>query len=63
MITHVALLIFFSAVAGASANLSHFVPSATVLYLIAGVALGVVGTFMFVPKAAALARRRRCGPG
>jgi uncharacterized membrane protein YbhN (UPF0104 family) len=51
VITHVVLLIFFSAVAGASANLSHFVPSATVLYLIAGAALGVVGTFMLVPKA------------
>jgi uncharacterized membrane protein YbhN (UPF0104 family) len=50
VITHVVLLIFFSAVAGASANLSHFVPSATVLYLIAGAALGVVGTFMLVPK-------------
>jgi glycosyltransferase 2 family protein len=50
VITHVALLIFFSAVAGASANLSHFVPSATVLYLAAGTALGVVGAFMFVPK-------------
>jgi glycosyltransferase 2 family protein len=51
VITHVVLLIFFSAVAGASADLTHFVPSATVLYLIAGVALGVVGTFMLVPKA------------
>jgi glycosyltransferase 2 family protein len=51
VITHVALLIFFSTVAGASANLSHFVPSTTVLYLLAGSALGVVGTFMFVPKA------------
>jgi uncharacterized membrane protein YbhN (UPF0104 family) len=50
VITHVGLLIFFSAVAGASANLSHFVPSATVLYLAAGAALGVVGAFMFVPK-------------
>ena len=39
------------AAVGASANLSPFVPSATVLYLIAGAALGVVGTFMFVPKA------------
>ena len=50
VIVHVALLIFFSAAAGASADLSHFVPSATVLYLIAGVALGLVGTFLFVPK-------------
>jgi uncharacterized membrane protein YbhN (UPF0104 family) len=51
VITHVSLLIFFSAVAGASADLSPFVPSTTVLYLLAGAALGVVGTFMFVPKA------------
>ena len=43
-------LIFFSTLAGASADLSHFVPSATILYLIAGALLGVVGTFMFVPK-------------
>ncbi len=45
-----ALLIFFSTVAGASTDLSHFVPNATVLYLIAGVALGIVGTFLFVPR-------------
>ena len=50
VITHVVLLIFFSVVAGASANLSHFVPSATVLYLIGGLALGLVGAFMFVPR-------------
>jgi glycosyltransferase 2 family protein len=50
VITHVGLLIFFSAVAGASADLSRFVPSATVLYLAAGAALGVVGVFLFVPK-------------
>jgi uncharacterized protein (TIRG00374 family) len=50
VITHVALLIFFSVAAGTSAELSHFVPSATVLYLIAGVALGLVGAFLFVPR-------------
>jgi uncharacterized protein (TIRG00374 family) len=50
VIVHVGLLIFFSVAAGASADLSHFVPKATVLYLIAGAALGVVGAFMFVPK-------------
>ena len=49
VIIHVALLIFFSVAAGASADLSHFVPIATVLYLIAGTALGIVGAFMFVP--------------
>ena len=50
VITHVALLIFFSAAAGASADLSHFVPSATMLYLVAGLALGAVGAFLFVPR-------------
>ncbi|MEH3140650.1 MAG: lysylphosphatidylglycerol synthase transmembrane domain-containing protein [Mycobacterium kyogaense] len=50
VLTHVSLLIVFSAAAGASANLSRFVPGATVLYLIAGAALGVVGVFLFVPK-------------
>ncbi|MGZ4514329.1 MAG: lysylphosphatidylglycerol synthase transmembrane domain-containing protein, partial [Mycobacterium sp.] len=50
VIVHLALLIFFSAVAGASMHLSHFVPSATMLYLIGGVALGIVGTFLLVPK-------------
>lgn len=51
VITHICLLIFFSAAVGVSANLAPFVPSATVLYLIAGAALGVVGTFIFLPKA------------
>ena len=50
VITHVALLIFFSAAAGATADLSHFVPSVTILYLVAGVALGVVGAFLLVPR-------------
>ena len=50
VITHVALLIFFSVIAGTSANLSHFVPKTTVLYLIGGIALGIVGTFTFVPQ-------------
>ncbi|MFZ1178500.1 MAG: lysylphosphatidylglycerol synthase transmembrane domain-containing protein [Mycobacterium sp.] len=50
VIVHLTLLILFSAVAGASMNLSHFVPSATLLYLIAGVALGIIGTFLFVPR-------------
>jgi len=49
VITHVVLLIIFSAAAGASADLSHFVPSKTVLYLFAGVALGLVGAFLLVP--------------
>src|SRR6185312_14872940 len=46
---HLALLVLFSAAAVASMNLRHFVPSATLLYLIAGIALGIVGTFLFVP--------------
>src|ERR1700739_1695899 len=49
VIMHVVLLVLFSTVAGASMDLSHYVPDATVLYLIAGVALGIVGTFLFVP--------------
>jgi uncharacterized membrane protein YbhN (UPF0104 family) len=49
VIVHVALLIVFSTAAGAGTDLSHFVPNATMLYLIAGVALGIVGTFLFVP--------------
>ena len=40
VITHVLLLIFFSTAAGVSANLSRFVPSVTVLYLVAGLAAG-----------------------
>jgi uncharacterized protein (TIRG00374 family) len=51
VMTHISLLILFSAVAGASADLSRFVPSATVLYLIAGAALGAVGVMLLVPKA------------
>lgn len=50
VIVHIGLLIFFSAAAGATADLSHFVPKATVLYLIAGVALGIVGAFLVVPR-------------
>ena len=50
VITHVVLLILFTVAAGTSADLSHFVPKATVLYLIAGAALGLLGTFMLVPK-------------
>lgn len=50
VITHVTLLIVFSAAAGASADLSRFVPSTTVLYLIGGAALGAVGISLFVPK-------------
>jgi uncharacterized membrane protein YbhN (UPF0104 family) len=50
VIVHLALLLVFTAAAGASADLSHFVPSATILYLIAGLALGIVGAFLLVPR-------------
>jgi len=50
VVTHVGLLIFFSVVAGRDTNLSHFIPGSTVLYLAGGVALGVLGAFMFIPK-------------
>ncbi|MFE3292905.1 YbhN family protein [Rhodococcus sp. NPDC059234] len=50
VVTHIGLLIVFSVAAGKSADLSHFIPSGTVLYLIVGVVLGVVGAFMVVPK-------------
>ena len=50
VIVHVTLLIFFSAAAGAGTDLSHFVPKASLLYLLGGVALGLAGTFLFVPR-------------
>jgi uncharacterized membrane protein YbhN (UPF0104 family) len=50
VIVHIVLLIIFTTAAGAGTDLSHFVPSATVLYLIAGAALGVVGTFLLIPN-------------
>jgi glycosyltransferase 2 family protein len=50
VITHISLLIVFSLAATVPADLEKFVPSATVLYLIGGAALGLIGVFMFVPK-------------
>ncbi|OBI04223.1 hypothetical protein A5715_05775 [Mycolicibacter heraklionensis] len=50
VIVHVILLVIFTTAAGASADLSHFVPSATMLYLIAGVALGLAGIVVLVPN-------------
>ena len=50
VIMHVLLLIFFTTAAGAGTDLSHFVPKPIMLYLIAGVALGIVGTFLLVPN-------------
>ncbi|GAB4589876.1 lysylphosphatidylglycerol synthase transmembrane domain-containing protein [Nocardia sp. IFM 10818] len=49
VLTHLVLLLFFSVAAGVSTNLEHFVPSATVLYLVAGALLGLLGVTMFVP--------------
>src|SRR6185312_14447791 len=50
VIMHVLLLIFFSTAAGAGTDLSHFVPKSTMLYLIAGVALGIIGVALLVPN-------------
>lgn len=50
VITHIGLLILFSTAAGASADLGRFVPDIAVLYLVAGLALGLIGTFLLVPK-------------
>ncbi|BBX18626.1 TIGR00374 family protein [Mycolicibacterium duvalii] len=50
VVTHLTLLVIFSFAAGASTDLSRFVPDATVLYLLAGVVLGGLGIFLFVPK-------------
>ncbi|HET9877665.1 MAG TPA: lysylphosphatidylglycerol synthase transmembrane domain-containing protein [Mycobacterium sp.] len=50
VIVHIVLLVVFTAAAGVSADLSHFVPDPTMLYLIGGVALGIAGTFLLVPN-------------
>lgn len=50
VMTHIGLLVSFSIAAGTSADLSHFVPDITILYLLAGVGVGILGTFIFVPK-------------
>ena len=50
MVTHVVLLILFSAFAGASANLTKFVPPMTIVYLVGGVILLVVAAFGVVPR-------------
>ncbi|BEK99212.1 lysylphosphatidylglycerol synthase transmembrane domain-containing protein [Nocardia seriolae] len=50
VVTHVILLMIFGALAGTSTNLSHCVPSATVLYFVAGALLGLLGATMFIPK-------------
>lgn len=48
--THVGLLIVFSIAAGTSADLARFVPDATILYLVVGAALGIIGIAMLVPR-------------
>ena len=50
VVTHIVLLILFSAFAGASADLSHFVPSMMIVYLVGGLILLVVAAFVVVPK-------------
>jgi uncharacterized membrane protein YbhN (UPF0104 family) len=50
VVTHIGLLILFSAAAGASADLSRYMPSTTIVYIGAGAALGLIGLFMFVPR-------------
>ncbi|MGE2715238.1 flippase-like domain-containing protein [Mycolicibacterium litorale] len=50
VVTHITLLVVFSFVAGASADLSRFVPSGTLLVLIGGVLLGLVGVVLVVPQ-------------
>lgn len=48
--THIVLLIGFSTIAGAQADLSRFIPSATVVYIIVGAVLGLIGIGVLVPK-------------
>ncbi|MBL1073138.1 flippase-like domain-containing protein [Nocardia sp. 2] len=50
VVTHLVLLLFFSVAAGVSTDLSHFVPNATVLYLVVGLVVGLAGATMFIPK-------------
>ena len=50
VVTHITLLILFSAFAGASTDLSHFVPSATIVYAVAGAILVVAAAFVVVPR-------------
>ena len=63
VIMHVLLLIFFSTAAGAATDLSHFVPKSTMLYLIAGVALGIVGIFLLRAQPTTLAGDVGDAPG
>ncbi|WP_278313307.1 lysylphosphatidylglycerol synthase transmembrane domain-containing protein [Lolliginicoccus levis] len=49
VITHVSLLVLFAVVAGTTAQIQQIVPDPTIIYLIIGAALGIVGTSMLVP--------------
>jgi glycosyltransferase 2 family protein len=50
VVTHLTLLILFTAFAGASADLLKFVPSMTIVYAVAGAIVVVVAAFAVVPK-------------
>jgi hypothetical protein len=50
VVTHLVLLVLFTAFAGASADLSHFVPSAKILYAVGAVILTAVVAFLVVPR-------------
>lgn len=52
VIVHVILLVIFTTAAGATMDLSHFVPGATLLYLIAGVVLGLAASCCWCPTCA-----------
>ncbi|RDH76788.1 UPF0104 family protein [Mycolicibacterium moriokaense] len=49
VVTHITLLILFSAFAGASADLSHFVPSKLIVYIVAGILVLLIVAFGVVP--------------
>lgn len=50
VVTHVTLLILFSAFAGASADLAKFVPSVKIVYAVGGVLVLALAAFVIVPR-------------
>jgi glycosyltransferase 2 family protein len=50
VVTHITLLILFSAFAGASADLAKFVPSATIVYAVGAAIVVVLAAFVVVPR-------------
>ncbi|WNG93575.1 lysylphosphatidylglycerol synthase transmembrane domain-containing protein [Mycobacterium sp. ITM-2016-00318] len=50
VVTHITLLILFSAFAGASADLAKFVPSAQIVYAVGAAILVVLAAFVVVPR-------------